>query len=117
MELPPSGHEPVLLEETVRLLAPGPGKALVDCTLGRAGHALALASHLGRSALLIGLDADPRNLEYARNQLAGAACPVRLFHANFGELEDVLAAAQTEQVDAILADLGVSTNQLFDPAY
>jgi 16S rRNA (cytosine1402-N4)-methyltransferase len=42
---------------------------------------------------------------------------VRLFHGNFAELGDVLEQTQTPQVHAILADLGVSTNQLFEPAY
>jgi 16S rRNA (cytosine1402-N4)-methyltransferase len=42
---------------------------------------------------------------------------VRLFHANFAELGDVLDQLGVAGVDAILADLGISTNQLFDPAY
>jgi 16S rRNA (cytosine1402-N4)-methyltransferase len=42
---------------------------------------------------------------------------VRLFQANFAELEDVLAEVGIESVDAILADLGVSTNQLFESPY
>jgi 16S rRNA (cytosine1402-N4)-methyltransferase len=42
---------------------------------------------------------------------------VRLFHANFSELGEVLAAVEHPQVDGILADLGISTNQLFDEQY
>jgi 16S rRNA (cytosine1402-N4)-methyltransferase len=42
---------------------------------------------------------------------------VRLFHANFAELNDVLDAAAVPLVDGILADLGISTNQLFDENY
>jgi 16S rRNA (cytosine1402-N4)-methyltransferase len=38
----------------------------------------------------------------------------RWFHANFGEVEDVLAEAGVEKVDGLLADLGVSTNQLLE---
>jgi 16S rRNA (cytosine1402-N4)-methyltransferase len=44
-------------------------------------------------------------------------CEVRLFHANFAELEDVLGEVGVSGVDGILADLGISTNQLFDPHY
>ncbi len=44
-------------------------------------------------------------------------CRVRLFHANFAELPEVLAAAGIPPVNGILADLGLSTNQLFDPHY
>src|SRR4051812_20687504 len=113
------GHDPVLLRETLEALNLRPGLTVVDCTLGRGGHASAIAQRLGPDGLLIGIDADPRNLEFARERVlaAGAECPVRFFHANFAELSDVLQAAGRPRVDAILADLGLSTNQLFDPHY
>ena len=115
--LPPTGHDPVLLSEILEYLGPAQGKTFVDCTLGRAGHASAIAAHLGADGLLIGLDADPRNLQFAQSRLADAPCRVRLFHANFAELKDVLNEVGIDQVDGILADLGISTNQLFDEQY
>src|SRR5206468_5412173 len=105
MHVPPAGHDPVLLDEVVQSLNPPPGGTFVDCTLGRGGHALAVAPLLGANGLLIGIDADPRNLEYTRARLSGAPCEVRLFHANFAELPDVLAAVGRPRVDSILADL------------
>jgi 16S rRNA (cytosine1402-N4)-methyltransferase len=123
MELPESGHDPVLMREVLEALAPREGKTIVDCTLGRAGHALEIARRLGTTGRLIGLDVDPRNLEYAKTRLetgpAGAPLngEIRLFHANFAELEDVLGELGVTGVDGILADLGISTNQLFDPHY
>lgn len=117
MDLPETGHESVLLGEVLEYLAPAPGQVFVDCTLGRGGHASAMARRLGPDGLLLGLDADPRNLEFARDRLEGVPCRVRLFHGNFGELADVLREADIEAVDGILADLGVSTNQLFDAQY
>ena len=117
MNLPDEGHDPVLLAEVLAHLNPRPGQVFVDCTLGRAGHSSAIAARLGESGTLIALDADPKNLSYAKSRLEGAPCTARLFHANFAELEDVLAAAGTPAVHGILADLGISTNQLFDPAY
>ena len=117
MELPSSGHDPVLLTEVLELLEVTEGKTVVDCTLGRGGHARAMADRLGKTGLLIGMDADPRNLEFAAGRLAGTECEVRLFHANFSELEHVMEQAKIGPVDAILADLGLSTNQLFDPQY
>ncbi len=120
--LPPSGHDPVLLAEVLEHLLPPADRprVVVDCTLGRGGHARALADRLGPADLLIGLDADPRNLAFAQARLDGVPCRCRLFHANFAELPDALAAADLPAdaaVDALLADLGLSTNQLFDPAY
>ena len=107
----------MLLTQVLELLDVSEGKTVVDCTLGRGGHARAIADRLGKNGLLIGMDADPRNLEFASGRLAGAPCVVRLFHANFAELQHVLEQAGVAQVDAILADLGLSTNQLFDPQY
>jgi 16S rRNA (cytosine1402-N4)-methyltransferase len=101
----------------IEQLSPSPGQIYVDCTLGRGGHAGAIAPLLRPGGLLIGLDADPRNLDFARARLEGAPCTVRLFHANFAELEDVLHEAGDLRPDMILADLGLSTNQLFDPEY
>lgn len=117
MELPAAGHDPVLLRETLDALNLAEGKTVIDCTLGRGGHARAIAERLGPTGLLIGLDVDPRNLEFAQARLKDAPCRVRLFHANFAELFDVLEAAELKAVDGILADLGISTNQLFDPHY
>jgi 16S rRNA (cytosine1402-N4)-methyltransferase len=117
MELPESGHEPVLVGEVLRLMSPQEGEVFVDCTLGRGGHALEIAGKLGKSGLLIGLDVDPRNLQFASERLRGAVCTTRFFHAGFGELSEVLAQVGIGAVDGLLADLGVSTNQLFDPAY
>jgi 16S rRNA (cytosine1402-N4)-methyltransferase len=115
--LPDSGHDPVLLAEVLQSLQPAPGEVFIDCTTGRGGHSLALAAKLGSSGQLLCLDADPRNLEFARQRLSPAPGPVRFFHANFAELGDVLDAAGLNAVDGILADLGISTNQLFDSTY
>ena len=119
METPAEGHDAVLLDETLHWLNPGPGKTVVDCTLGRGGHASAVARRLGPDGLLIGIDADPRNLAFAGERVRAAApdCPARFFHANFAELDDVLDAAGVPLVDGVLADLGLSTNQLFDAQY
>jgi 16S rRNA (cytosine1402-N4)-methyltransferase len=133
MKVPHTGHEAVLLNEVMDLLAPAEGKIVVDCTVGRGGHSSEIAKRVGKSGTLIGLDVDPANLEFAKERLKDAPARVRLFHANFAELGEVLrevtvgpavpdvsgtAGPTSHQlVDGILADLGVSTNQLFDEKY
>ena len=117
MDVPVSGHDAVLLSEVLDSLQLAPGRRIVDCTLGRAGHSSAIATLLAPDGLLIGVDADPRNLEFAKDRLQTTTCPHRLFHANFAEIADVLKLAQIPTVNGILADLGLSTNQLFDPQY
>src|SRR5258706_921930 len=117
MRVPQSGHEAVLLDEVMQLLLPSEGKTIVDCTVGRGGHSLEIARRMGASGPLVGLDVDPANLEFARERLKDAPSKVRLFHANFAELGEVLSEVGASGVDGILADLGVSTNQLFDEKY
>jgi hypothetical protein len=117
MSAPLHGHDPVLLAKTVNLLDPQPGQTAVDCTVGRAGHASTIASRLGSEGTLICLDVDQANLEFSHSRLQGCAPRVRLFHANFSELADVLSASGVPAANCILADLGLSTNQLFDSRY
>ena len=75
MDLPATGHDPVLLNEILAQTLSFFAKIFVDCTTGRAGHAAKIAEQLGPRGLLIGLDADPRNLEFARERLSAAPCP------------------------------------------
>ncbi len=117
MQVPETGHEAVLLHVVMELLSPAEGKIIVDCTVGRGGHSLELAKRVGKSGMLLGLDVDPINLEFARERLKNAPAKVRLFHANFAQMQEVLSEVEVSGVDGILADLGVSTNQLFDQKY
>jgi len=117
MQAPESGHEAVLLKEVMELLSPSKGRIIVDCTVGRGGHSLQIARRVGEGGMLVGLDVDRANLEFARERLKDAPAKVRLFHANFVELNEVLSEVGVSGVDGILADLGVSTNQLFDAKY
>ena len=117
MDLPTAGHEPVLVRELLDWLVPAPGMVAFDCTLGRGGHARALGERLGAGGTLVGLDVDPNNLEFARQRLSALPCRVRLFHANFAEIDDVWREVGQPAVNAVVADLGLSTNQLFDERY
>ena len=119
------GHDPVLLREVLEALSlsdvpgqpPATHRTYVDCTLGRGGHALEIAKRLNPNDQLIAIDADPRNLEFASTRLEPFKSKVRFFHANFRQLEDVLDEVGSKEVNGILADLGVSTNQIFDARY
>jgi 16S rRNA (cytosine1402-N4)-methyltransferase len=108
-------HVPVLVAETLDLLAPErrPGGWFVDATVGLGGHAEALLAR-APEARLLGLDRDPQALERAAERLAPFADRVRFEHANFHELEAVLErlGGFDEGVSGVLADLGVSSLQL-----
>jgi 16S rRNA (cytosine1402-N4)-methyltransferase len=107
----PREHEPVLLAETLELLAVRPGGLYVDGTLGLAGHAGAILD-AAPATRLVGFDKDGETLERARAELARFGDRVRLVHADFREAPSLLRG---EPVDGILLDLGVSSVQLDRP--
>lgn len=107
-------HVPVLPAETLALLDPQPGEWWADCTIGGGGHARMIAERVGPTGRLIGLDQDPTMLKLAASRLAGPN--VRLVHANFDQLAEVLNAEGFGPLDGVLADIGFSSDQLGDPA-
>ena len=112
MAEPSSVHVPVLLDQVVRWLAPRPGMVLVDGTLGGGGHTRRLAADVGPQGQVIGIDRDPAAIERAAESLRGL--PVRLVQANFCDLPEVLEQLEIRQVDGVLLDLGLSSDQLAD---
>jgi 16S rRNA (cytosine1402-N4)-methyltransferase len=102
-------HEPVLLAETVALLAPARGGLFVDCTVGLGGHAQAVLA--AGATRLIGLDRDTAALGIAAQSLSTWQDRVELVHADFRELPAVLATRGIEVMAGCLADLGVSSMQ------
>ena len=106
-------HRPVLPDEVVELLRPAGGELIVDCTVGLGGHSAALLGRAGTGARLIGIDRDAENLAVARERLR-AFEQVRLFQANFADIEAVLAEAHERSADVLLADLGAASTHLDD---
>lgn len=107
-------HVPVLLARCTGLLAPalaGRGAVVVDLTLGLGGHAEAVLE-ASPSAVLVGVDRDPRALELAAARLERFGDRVRLVHAVYDDLPRVLADAGHRRVQGVLMDLGVSSLQL-----
>jgi 16S rRNA (cytosine1402-N4)-methyltransferase len=112
----PAEHIPVLTDSVLTYLRVAPGDVVLDATVGLGGHASRLGEAAGETGLLIGVDADADNLAIADRQLQACPATVRLFHANFARVDEVLNEASVEGVDVALADLGVSSNQLEDAA-
>jgi 16S rRNA (cytosine1402-N4)-methyltransferase len=106
------GHLPVLATQVLEFIDAGRAGTYIDCTLGLAGHALAILERNPR-ARLIGLDRDALSLEIARTRLRPYAKRVTLFHADFREIADL--DIPYDQVRGILIDLGISSFQLDSP--
>jgi 16S rRNA (cytosine1402-N4)-methyltransferase len=107
-------HRPVLLEETLRFLAPERGGLFIDCTVGLGGHSEAILNSSGETRVL-GMDLDPAALEYARQRLASFGERFRAFQTNFRDIREVLQQANEHDPNGILVDLGVSSLQFDSP--
>jgi 16S rRNA (cytosine1402-N4)-methyltransferase len=125
------GHVPVLLKEAIDFLAVKPGGTYLDATVGLGGHSLEIAKRLGAAGHLIGFDKDPAALEVARKRLVPVVGrsslavsepngdvstdwpAITLLHRSFAELAN---DQRTATIDGLIADLGVSSLQLGDPA-
>jgi len=105
-------HIPVLLYETIRALNIKPGGRYIDCTLGSAGHALAILERGSPGGQLLGIDIDPEAIEVARERLQPYSSNVLLVNQNFADLATICAQYNFHPVDGILFDLGVSSLQL-----
>lgn len=103
-------HVSVLPAESLKFLAAERGGIFVDATLGLGGHTEAIL-RASDETKVIGIDRDLEAIAYAKKRLEKHGERFQVFHANFSEIENVLAQAEVEKVDGILADLGVSSLQ------
>jgi 16S rRNA (cytosine1402-N4)-methyltransferase len=124
---PAGTHRPIMVAEILEILSPKPGEVAVDCTLGYGGHAQEIFPRLQPGGKLLGLDTDPIELPKAEARLRSLGFGANIFTAhrsNFAGLPQVLASVAVISqrrsaaigADIILADLGVSSMQIDDPA-
>lgn len=105
-------HIPVLLREVLTALDLRPGLTVVDGTVGAAGHSRKILEKIRPGGTLIGLDRDSLMLGFAAQFVSGER--VHLLQRSYSELPEVLKLLQISQVDRILVDLGLSSDQLAD---
>ena len=108
-------HWPVMLEEVLEHMALRPDGIYLDATAGLGGHTGAIAARL-TTGLVIANDRDTESLELAKRNTAEAGDRIRFHHGEFSTLHEALRENGIDQVDGLLADLGVSRFQLTDAA-
>lgn len=91
------------------MLKAGPGKFIVDCTLGGGGHTELL---LEQGATVWGIDRDADARRAAMLRLARFGSRFKALAGNFQDVESILSQQGVSRVDGLLADLGVSSHQL-----
>jgi len=117
-QTPAGMHRSICVKEILDLLNPQPGETGLDATLGFGGHAHEILAKLMPGGRLFAVDVDPLELPRTEARLRGlgydaAALTVR--RMNFSEVVDLLPEAGGG-FDVVLADLGVSSMQIDNPA-
>lgn len=117
-QTPAGMHRSICVNEILRILNPQPGEIALDATLGFGGHTQEILPRLLPGGKLFGIDVDPVELPRTEARLRKlgfdeSALVVR--RINFSELATLLPEAGGG-FDCVLADLGVSSMQIDNPA-
>ena len=115
MKMPDSEfeHKSILVSEILGFLDLQPGSVVIDATLGLGGHAEAVLQ-TSADTRVIGIDQDQKALETATERLKSFGSRFHGVHSNFVEISSVADELNITAVDAVIADLGVSSMQLDD---
>lgn len=107
-------HIPVLLHECIEGLNIKEGGIYVDCTTNRGGHSVEMAKAIGKEGVLICIDLDQTALAEAREIIEKVENlpKVHFIQSNFRNLPSILKDLKISHVDGILADLGLSSQEL-----
>ena len=117
-QTPAGTHRPIMVEEILAILAPQPGEVGLDATLGFGGHAQEVLPRLVPGGRLFGVDVDPLELPRTEARLRALGFGEDLLQVrrmNFAGLPRLLPETGGG-LDFILADLGVSSMQIDNPA-
>jgi 16S rRNA (cytosine1402-N4)-methyltransferase len=112
---PSTYHIPVMLRECLDAMLLDRSGLIVDGTLGGGGHTAAILAEAPSESIVMSFDADEKAIEHCRERFAdeltrGEASRLRLVHANFSTMAEVIAASSLP-LQSVLLDLGVSSYQ------
>lgn len=107
-------HETVLLQETVDGLNLKKGDVVFDGTLGGGGHSLYVAEKFGPAVKIIAVDRDREALQRAEERLKALNANYVLAVSDYRDVSQVLAKLHINQIQGLILDLGLSSNQLED---
>ena len=103
------------MDEVIELMALKEDGTYLDCTVGGAGHLMAMLMRT-KKANFIGIDCDPDAIEYSRQRASAFSSRCRFIENNFINLDLILDKQKVERVAGVLFDLGVSYHQLVVPS-
>ncbi len=117
-QTPAGMHRSICVNEILQLLNPQPGEVGLDATLGFGGHTQQILPRLLPGGRLFGVDVDPIELprtEARLRKLGFDAASLIVRRINFSEVATLLPETGGG-FDVVLADLGVSSMQIDNPA-
>ena len=106
-------HKSVLVDEILGFLDLTDNAIVIDATLGLGGHTEAILKTF-KHTKVIGIDQDQKALEKATDRLKAFSTRFQGIHSNFADISTVANDLNITEVDAVIADLGVSSMQLDD---
>lgn len=88
------------------------GSIFFDGTLGGAGHTSKVCTDYKNTVKIIATDRDNSAIKNAEVKLEKLGCKANLILSDYRHMDTVLENLQIKKVDAILLDLGLSSDQL-----
>lgn len=99
-------HIPVLQKEVLEYLSPKPNQNFIDCTIGEAGHTLAILEKNKPEGKVLGIEWD---IELYKNLSKLTINKLSLVNDNFVNLKEIVDREKFKPVHGILFDLGMSS--------
>src|SRR5947207_2878606 len=107
-------HKTVLLQEAIEGLHIKKGDIFVDGTLGGGGHLEEVLKRFGQSISIIALDLDIEAVDRAKARTQGINENVVFVQGSFRSIDKIVSELGKKNVDKILLDIGLSSNQFED---
>lgn len=121
-----SKHKPVLQKEAIDALKVKPKGIYIDATLGGGGHALRIIEKFKGEGTLLCIDLSANAIKAFKEVLTitgyedkgeylqSGKIKVYLENDNYGSLNSILSKYSLEKISGVLADLGLSTDQIYE---
>lgn len=110
-------HIPIMVDEILEFLQIQPGQTGLDATLGYGGHTSRMLERLESKGHIYALDVDSIEMEKTRKRLEDMGYGpdiLTIRKLNFANIDQI--AQESGPLDFVLADLGVSSMQIDNPA-
>jgi len=108
-------HIPVLQQEVASYLVTNPEGVYLDGTVGGGGHAEYILKNFNNIKRYVAIDQDQQALQASALRLQSFGRQISFHHTNFSRFDRILAELDLAEIDGILIDLGVASNQIEQP--